>query len=82
MKPRSQILGGIFHIAPCLVCSTLNLIELAFRLQAFIARKRANGLLDAASYFLQAALHMLFAHRFTSTRGMPALSGRGCSLCL
>jgi hypothetical protein len=48
------------------VCSTLNLIELAFGLQAFIAGERTNGLLDAASCFLQPTLNMLFAHRITS----------------
>jgi hypothetical protein len=52
MEPRSQILGGILYIAPRLVCSTLNLIDLAFGFQAFIARERTNSLLDAAAYFL------------------------------
>jgi hypothetical protein len=82
MEPRSQILGGIFYVAPRLVCSTLNLIELAFGLQAFIARERTNSLLDAAAYFLEPALHMVFAHRFTSNAWDARFGERGCSLCL
>ncbi len=82
VEPRSQILGGILHIAPRLVCSTLNLIELAFGLQAFVARERANRFLDAASDFLQTAFNMLFAHRLHLARVRCPLNGRGCSLCL
>jgi hypothetical protein len=66
MDPRSQILGSILHIAPRLVCSALNLIELAFGFQAFIAGERTNGLLDAGrllslirpSHALRSSLHL------------------------
>jgi hypothetical protein len=63
------------------VCSALNLIELAFGLQAFVARERTNSFLDAASYFLQTALNMLFAHGFTSN-GWDARLSSEVALCL
>jgi hypothetical protein len=44
MEPRSQILSGILHVAPRLVRSTLNLVELAFGLQTFVARERTKQL--------------------------------------
>jgi hypothetical protein len=78
MEPRSQILGGILYVAPRLVCSALNLIELAFGFQAFIARERTHSL----RLLSLPALHMLFAHRFTSNAWDARFGERGCSLCL
>ena len=58
----SGISDGVFHIAGSVVCRTFGLVQLAFRLQLFIAGHFTGSILDRALRLVGCTLNMFTVH--------------------
>jgi len=62
MEPRSQILGGILHVAPGVLNFALRLLQSAMSLRLFVPSPFAYLAFNASSYVFRLAFNRIFIH--------------------